>query len=153
MTHHRFFPAIAAAALVLAGGSAWAQSAASPDEPPKARLERFDRQLRELREIVLQARATGKPVEVREAGPDPDVAALQAKFDDLGQSLRSITGQFESHSHDIDLLKKDDAAVRAENAALADRVDKLEKLVTNLTAPPPPPPSTAAAPPTPRPIS
>jgi len=158
MTHRRLLPVFAAAALLLAGGAARAQDAsptdmpagggdrAAPaeraaDEPPKARLERFERQLRELREIVLQARATGKPVEVREAGPDPDVAALQAKFDDLDQSLRAITGQFETQSHDVDLLKKDDAAARAEAAALADRVDKLEKLVTNITAPPPPPPT------------
>ena len=149
MTQRRLFTAFAAAALLMAGAAARAQDASpvdmpaarAADEPSKARLERFERQLRELREIVLQARATGKPVEVREAGPDPDVAALQAKFDDLDQSLRTITGQFETQSHDVELLKKDDAAAHAEAAALADRVDKLEKLVTNLTAPPPPPPS------------
>ena len=154
MTHRRLFPVFAATALLLAGGAARAQDASptdmpatrTADEPSKARLERFERQLRELREIVLQARATGKPVEVREAGPDPDVAALQAKFDDLDQTLRTITGQFETQSHDVDLLKKDDAAAHAEAAALADRVDKLEKLVTNITAPPPPPPSAAAGP-------
>ena len=162
MTIHRsLFPALAAA-MLLAGGLARAQDASptdmpagggdravpaerAVDEPPKVRLDRFERQLREVRQIVLQARATGKPVEVREAGPDPDVAALQAKFDDLDQSLRALTGQFESLSHSVDLLKKDDAAAHAEAAALADRVDKLEKLVTNITAPPPPPPAAEGA--------
>ena len=151
-TQQRLFPVFAAAALLLAGAAARAQDPSpapmpaerAADEPSKARLDRFERQLREVREIVLQARATGKPVEVREAGPDPDVAALQAKFDDLDQTLRSLTGQIETLSHDVDLLKKDDAAAHAEAAALADRVDKLEKLVTNITAPPPPPPGPAA---------
>ncbi len=156
MTHRRLIPALGAAALLLAGGAARAQDASAvdmpaartADEPPKARLDRFERQLREVREIVLQARATGRPVEVREAGPDPDVAALQAKFDDLDQTLRTLTGQIETMSHEVDLLKKDDAAAHAEAAGLADRVDKLEKLVTNITAPPPPPPSAEGAAPT-----
>jgi tol-pal system protein YbgF len=165
MTYRRLIPALGAVALLAAGGAAWAQDASpsqmpanggdrgdrvqtaerTVDEPPKARLDRFEKQLREVRQIVLQARATGKPVEVREAGPDPDVSALQAKFDDLDQSLRSLTGQFETLSHDVDLLKKDDAASHAQAAALADRVDKLEKLVTNITAPPPPPPGAEPA--------
>jgi tol-pal system protein YbgF len=161
MTRFRLIPALLAsstlalAASALSGG-AWAQdpsptpypdgggdrAAPRSDEPAKARLDRFERDLRELRQIVLQARATGKPVEVRDAGPDPDVADLRARFDDLDQTLRGLTGQIETLTHDDALLKQHDAV-------LADRVDKLEKLVTNLTAPPPPPPpaDTAGAPP------
>jgi tol-pal system protein YbgF len=157
MTRIRLLSAVLASSTLALAAQAWGQdpsptpypadggdrAAPRADEPAKARLDRFERDLRELRQIVLQARATGKPVEVRDAGPDPDVADLRARFDDLDQTLRGLTGQIETLTHDVALLKQHDAA-------LADRVDKLEKLVTNLTAPPPPPPPADTAAPAPQ---
>src|ERR1700753_1362665 len=59
-------------------------------EPLDKRLDRIEKQLREVRSIVLQAHATGAPVEIKEAGPDPQVIALSSRFDDLDQNLRAI---------------------------------------------------------------
>ena len=50
------------------------------EENNQHRLERIEKDLREVRSIVLQAKATGAPVEVRTAGSDEQIAALQAKL-------------------------------------------------------------------------
>ncbi|HEY2659338.1 MAG TPA: tetratricopeptide repeat protein [Caulobacteraceae bacterium] len=153
-------PAVATASLLLVGG-AHAQSdtnqrpaavqapAPDPNEPPRRRLDRLEREVNEVRSIVLQARATGHPVEIKDAGPDPEMAALQTRLDDLESTLRSQTGQIEQLSHDIGQAKQDTATAQAAAASLADRLDKLEKQVAALSAPPPPPPpptNDAAAP-------
>jgi len=110
-----------------------------PNEPPKRRLDRLEREVNEVRSIVLQARATGRPVEIKDAGPDPDVVALQSKLDDIETTLRNQTGQLEVMGHDLGLAKQDAADAKAAAAGLADRVDKLEKQLAALTTPPPPP--------------
>ncbi|QUD87134.1 tol-pal system protein YbgF [Phenylobacterium montanum] len=130
-----------------AGGGAAAAPQFDPNEPPKKRLDRLEREVNEVRSIVLQARATGKPVEIKDAGPDPEVAALQTKLDDLETTLRGLTGQVEELGHRADQARQDAATAQAAAGALSDRMDKLEKTVALLTAPPPPPapPANAAA--------
>lgn len=119
--------------------------AASPpsfgqDQETQHRLDKIEKDLHELRAIVLQARATGQPVEVRTASSDDQMAALQSRLDDIDQRLRDLTGQIEVTGHNQDLAKQDLAAAQAQIAALSDRVDKLEKQA----APPAPPPAPAA---------
>ncbi len=99
--------------------------------------------MNEVRSIVLQARATGHPVEIKDAGPDPEMAVIQTKLDDLETTLRNQTGQIEQMSHDLVQAKQDAATAQTAAASLADRLDKLEKQVAALSAPPPPPPPPA----------
>jgi tol-pal system protein YbgF len=56
------------------------------------RLDRDEQTLRDLRQIVLQAKASGKPVEVKDAGPDPALSDMQSKIDDFDQTLRRLNG-------------------------------------------------------------
>ncbi|MDR3511266.1 MAG: tol-pal system protein YbgF [Caulobacteraceae bacterium] len=147
MRKSRFLrPALgAAAALLLASAAA---SALAQDqgyvEPANKRLDRLEKQLREVRDIVLQAHATGAPVEIKEAGPDPQVIALTSRLDDMDQSIRGITGQIEVMQHDLALARKDAETAQAQSAALSDRLDKLEKQVAALAPPPPAAPGAGA---------
>ena len=110
---------------------------ASVDQSLRDRLDRLEKQLQEVREIVLQARATGKPIEIKEAGPDPMVTALAGRLDDMEQSLRGVNGQVDDLTHQLDLARKDASDGKAEIAALSDRLDKLEKAVAAMAAAPP----------------
>ena len=69
---------------------------------------------------------------------------MQAKLDDIDQTVRSMTGQIEVLSHDLDEAKKTVAATHDQTVVMADRLDKLEKQVELLASPPPPPPGPAA---------
>ena len=146
---HALILLLSTAVLSGAAAAAFAQAEAgdAPRETSDARIDRLEKQLREVREIVLQARSTGQPVEIKEAGPDPQVTALSAKFDDMDQTLRSLNGQIESLTHDVELAHKDADDAKAANAALSDRLDKLEKdVAAQAAAPPPPPPEAAQTP-------
>ena len=77
------------------------------------RLNKIERDLREVRDIVLQARSTGQPVVIKEAGPDPEVASLRARLDDFDQALRQLTGQIEVLTHDLDQARKEVATLKA----------------------------------------
>ena len=146
---HVLVLALSTTALVCASVPVFAQAEAGdafPRDSSSSRLDRLEKQLREVRQIVLQARATGQPVEIKEAGPDPQVTALAAKFDDMDQTLRSVNGEIESLTHDIAQAHRDADDAKAAAAALGDRLDQLEKQVATLAAPPPPPPQADAGP-------
>jgi tol-pal system protein YbgF len=132
---------LSATALMTASVTALAQPEAG-DAPPRdttaARLDRLEKQLHEVREIVLQARSTGQPVEIKEAGPDPELTALSAKFDDMGQTLSSVNAQIETLTHDLAEARRSADDAKAQTAALAARVDALEKQVASQAAAPPP---------------
>jgi tol-pal system protein YbgF len=106
------------------------------------RLDRDEQTLRDLRQIVLQAKASGAPVTVKDAGPDPAVTELQSKFDDFDQTLRRLNGQVEQLQHSLDDSK-------TANQDLILRVTKLEGIIQGLqmqgaggqpgNQPPPPP--------------
>lgn len=139
-TLQRLTLALAAAATICGGVPAHAQDHAdAAPEPSARRLDRFEKELREVRQIVLQAHATGQPVEIKEAGPDPQVVALQAKLDDQDAVLRRLTGQIETLSHDLEAARKDSTESHAQIADLTDRLGKLEKAAS--------PPPVAGAPP------
>ena len=130
--------------LALAGSTARAQDARAGDEPSAKRLDRFEKELREVRQIVLQAHATGQPVEIKEAGPDPQITALQGRIDEGDVVARRLTGEIEALSHQLELARHDLDDGRAQTTALADRVERLEKQLATLvpqTAAPPAPPT------------
>jgi TolA-binding protein len=111
------------------------------DDP--GRVDRLEKQVRELRAIVYQARDTGHPVEVRPEGPDPAVTALTQRVDDIEVTLRKLQGALEQANHAADLAKTALDAERTDRTAavqgLLDRVTRLESEVATLTSPPPPP--------------
>jgi tol-pal system protein YbgF len=133
---------VGGAAVTLPARPAFAQS----DED--RRLDRLDKQVRELRAILFQGRDTGQPVVVKPEGPDPEVTALQQRVSDLDDTIRKLNGQIEVLTHDSDEARAAANAVRDQNGELrgelkdlSDRVAKLEGIL----APAPPPPPTQAA--------
>jgi tol-pal system protein YbgF len=137
--------------LALAGGPAMAQRQLDYPQPAvpdpdgselltnralERRLERDEKALRDLRQIVLQARAQGAPVEVRDAGPDPQVEALQARINELEDTLRRQTGQLEVMTHNADVSARTASEAKAANAVLAQRLDFDEKQIAALNAAP-----------------
>jgi tol-pal system protein YbgF len=138
-------PALGAAAILLLTNAAPAALAQQQDqtyaEPADKRLDRLEKQLREVRDIVLQAHATGAPVEIKEAGPDPQVVALTARLDDMEQTLRGLNGQFEGLQHDLATARRDAAQANGQVAVLSDRLDKLEQQVAALSPAAPTPPA------------
>ena len=138
---HALVLVLSTGVLAAASAPAFAQAEAgdaAPRDTSAARLDRLEKQLHEVREIVLQARSTGQPVEIKEAGPDPQLTALSAKFDDMDQTLRGLNGQIETLTHDIAEAHRAADDAKAQNAALAARLDGLEKEVAAQAAAPPP---------------
>jgi tol-pal system protein YbgF len=127
-------------------GPSPAAASASYQKSNDKRLQRIEKDLHELRAIVLQAKETGQPVQVRTAASDDQMIAMQAKLDDIEQTVRSMTGQIEVLNHDLDEAKKSVAATHDQTVVMADRLDKLEKQVESLASPPPPPPVAEASP-------
>jgi tol-pal system protein YbgF len=118
-------------ALAASAGVAQAQNSGAD-----RRFDRMERDLRTLQSIVMQAQATGQPVVVKPEGPDPAVTALQARVDDLEQTLQRINGQVETVTHELDQAKRADAAAEAERRAQADllneRLARIEAQLVNL---------------------
>jgi tol-pal system protein YbgF len=101
--------------------------------------------LRELRQIVLQAKAQGNPVVVKDAGPDPEVVELQGQVNDLTETLRRQTGQMETLGHDAALAAKSAADAQDALKALAARLDAVEKQLAAAQSPGGPPAPGASA--------
>ena len=123
---------IAAAALALSGLVLVLPAGAQQTDTDR-RLDRIEKQLHETRAIVFQGRDTGQPVVVKPDGPDPAVTALQARVDDMDQTVRRLSGQVEVATHDLDEARHNaqqahDSVIelRAQLQALTDRVAKLE---------------------------
>jgi len=91
------------------------------------RLQRDEQALRDLRQIVLQSKAQGNPVTVKDAGPDPEVEALKQRINDLEETLRRQTGQLQEAAHNADLAAKAAADAAQANQALAQRLDRIEQ--------------------------
>jgi tol-pal system protein YbgF len=91
------------------------------------RLQRDEQALRELRQIVLQSKAQGNPVTVKDAGPDPEVEALKQRINDLEETLRRETGRTEEIARSAQLAAKTAADAAQANQALAQRLDRIEQ--------------------------
>jgi tol-pal system protein YbgF len=129
-------------ALVLAAALAAGARAQTSLDP---RIDRLDKQVRELRAIVFQGRDTGQPVIVKPDGPDPAVEALGSKFDELQQAVRSLSGQVEELTHDLAEAKRQNAAAHDAETELRGEVKVLSDQVAKLQAPPAPAPSSPDA--------
>ena len=115
------------------------------------RIDRLEKTIKTLQAVVFQAQATGQPVVVKPEGPDPEIAALRQRIDDIDESRRGLTGQIETLTHDVQEATRARAADQADAAArirtLNDRIAKLETDLAAAQAPPttaldttPPPP-------------
>ena len=134
----------AAAGLVLAAAP-MAFSQTPMEDPLDARdakrVDRMEKVVRELRDIVFKAQRTGAPVVVQPADTDARMADLASKVGDLEQTLTRLNGSLEAATHEADVAKRDNAALTAQVKALNDRLTAAEqKLAEAATAAPAPPP-------------
>jgi tol-pal system protein YbgF len=125
------------------------------------RMDSLQKQIRDLRTIILQARDSGQAVGVRiDTDPDPAVLALTPRLDDLEQSARTINSQLETLTHDLQIARKAASDARDDAHSLQERLDKLdtrlqivEGIQRGLSAPAPavvaPPADTGQGPPPP----
>ena len=173
MNSRVLWAATAASVIALAAAtSGWADS--KPVDPTEKRFQGLEKQLRQLREIVLQAKDTGQPIQVRVTNePDPQLETLQQRLDDLEQAARTRNDQIDSATHDLEVAKKSAADLQAELKLVEEHISKLEAQLksdeqaaataaanpaapagaglgagsgANGSVPPPPPPPQAAAP-------
>jgi len=114
----------AAAAIVLIAVPALAQT--PMDDPLDARdarrVDRMEKVVRELRDIVFKAQRTGAPVVVQPADTDSRLADLATRLNDLEQSLTKLNGTLEVATHELDQTRRDNAALKAQVKALGDRL-------------------------------
>jgi tol-pal system protein YbgF len=118
----------ASAAAVLALGLAGAALAEKkPEDPVEKRFQSIEKQVKQLREIVLQAKDTGQPVQVRVSSePDPTLEALSNRVDDLEQAAKTRNDQIDTLTHELETARKADADDKAQIKALEDRLAKAE---------------------------
>lgn len=99
------------------------------------RVDRMEKVVRELRDIVFKSQRTGAPVVVQPADTDARMAELGNRISDLEQSLTRINGSVESATYELELAKRENQTLKAQVRDLNDRLAVAEKSV----APPPPP--------------
>jgi tol-pal system protein YbgF len=130
------FAAFTALLLLGSASAAFAQDEDRPREKDPVRelgksvdkrMDRLEKQIREMRQIIVQARSTGQPVDVRIAtDPDPAVLALTPRLDDLEQSARTLNSQVETLTHDLDTARRAAADAKDQVRTLNERLDKLD---------------------------
>jgi tol-pal system protein YbgF len=146
-----------AAALVAAPLAATVAFAQTPMEDPldardAKRMDRMEKVVRELRDIVFKAQKTGAPVVVQPADTDSRIAEQADRIADLEKSLTRLNGSLDAATHDLDQAHRDNAALKAQVQALSDRLTADEQKVADAAAaqagppPPPEPPPQAADP-------
>jgi len=126
----------------------------SMDDPLDARdakrVDRMEKVVRELRAIVFQAQKSGSPVVVQPADTETRMGELANRIGDLEQSLTKLNGALETTTHDLDVARRENAALGAQVKSLSDRLAVAEK-ATQATAPQPdaapvaPPPAANSA--------
>ena len=134
----------AAAAVALFATPSFAQT--SMDDPLDARdakrVDRMEKVVRELRDIVFKAQKTGGPVVVQPADTDARMADLATKIADLEGSLTKLNGSLETTGHELDQAKRENTQLKAQVKALSDRLaadeqKAAEALATAAAATPP----------------
>ena len=160
MTRQRLRLFGAAAAILVAAVPAAAAFAQTPmDDPLDARdakrLDRMEKVVRELRDIVFKAQKTGAPVVVEPADTDARLGELANRLNDLEQTLKRVNGSLDATTHDLDQARRENVALRAQIKALTDRVTEDERKLADAAqaaqaaAQAPPVPAAQAAPPQP----
>ena len=123
----RPFCSLALGLMLAIAATAPGHAQSKTDDPVEKRFRDIEKQLRQLREIILQARDTGQPVSVRvTSGPDPALDGLQMRLDDLEQAARTRNDQIDTLTHDLDVAKKDAADAHTEARSLEQRLDRIE---------------------------
>jgi tol-pal system protein YbgF len=126
---------VAAAVLVIAA-PALAQT--PMDDPLDARdakrLDRMEKVVRELRDIVFKAQKTGGPVVVQPADTDSRLADLSQRLGDLEQTLTKLNGTLETTTHELDVSRRENGQLRAEVKALSERLAADEQKAADLVA-------------------
>lgn len=124
---------LAALLLMSAAPAAFAQSDSDKDpvkelaKKSDKRMDSLQKQIGNLRQVILQSRATGQPVDVRIAtDPDPAVLALTPRLDDLEASARTLNSQLETLTHDLEIARKAATDAKDQVRALNERMDRLD---------------------------
>jgi tol-pal system protein YbgF len=109
------------------------------DERSDKRLDRVEQTLREMRAILYQGRDTGKSVVVQPAETQGQIEALTNRVSDLESTLRRLNGQIDQVSADVAAIHRETTgavaaqqAANGQNAALARRLDAVEKQLATL---------------------
>ena len=127
----------AAAALVLVTAPT-AFSQTPMDDPLDARdarrVDRMEKVVRELRDIVFKAQKTGAPVVVQPADTDARMADLAARVGDLEQSLKRMNGSMEATTHELDLARRETTTLLAQVKTLTERLITAEKATAEAAA-------------------
>jgi tol-pal system protein YbgF len=150
----------ALAVVVLLCGTGVAAAAAAQDERPvtseelakrdkamRERIDKLEKVVRNLREVIVQSRDTGQPVQVRiAADPDPEVVGVKRRIDDVEGSLAGLNGRLDEIDRNIVQLRRtltDTIAARREQedsiAKLSARIQALEAAAQAAAAAGPPP--------------
>ncbi|HEY0437325.1 MAG TPA: tol-pal system protein YbgF [Phenylobacterium sp.] len=142
----------AAAAIVLVAAPALALAQTPMDDPLDARdakrVDRMEKVVRELRDIVFKAQKTGAPVVVQPADTDARMADLATKIGDLEQTLTRLNGSLETTAHELDQSRRDNAALKAQLKSLSDRLAADEQKATEALVAAQGAPAAAEPPPT-----
>jgi len=106
------------------------------DDPLDARdakrLDRMEKVVRELRDIVFKAQRTGAPVVVQPADTDSRLSDLAQRLGDLESTLTKLNGTLETTSHELDVSRRDNAQLKAQVKALSDRLAADEQKAAEL---------------------
>jgi tol-pal system protein YbgF len=143
----------AAAAIALIAAPSLAQT--PMDDPLDARdakrVDRMEKVVRELRDIVFKAQRSGSPVVVEPADTDARLADISTRISDLEGTLTKLNGSLETTTHELDQAKRENAQLKAQLKSLTDRVSAAEQKATEVAAAAPaaaPEPPAASADPT-----
>lgn len=143
----------AAAALALAAASAITPALAQTpmDDPLDARdakrVDRMEKVVRELRDIVFKSQKSGAPVVVQPADTEARMAEQANRIGDLEQSLTRLNGSLETATHELDQARRANAALQTQVKLLADRLAADEQKAADAVAAAAPPALPASAPP------
>jgi tol-pal system protein YbgF len=134
-------------ALMLMAAPAMAQT---PMEDPldardARRVDRMEKVVRELRDIVFKAQRTGAPVVVQPADTDARMAELSQRIGDLEQSLTRINGSLETTQNELTLARRENETLKTQVGDMTARLTAAEQRVAEPPAPPEPPAEAAAA--------
>jgi tol-pal system protein YbgF len=143
---------VAAAVLAIAAPATWAFAQTPMDDPLDARdakrLDRMEKVVRELRDIVFKAQKTGAPVVVQPADTDSRLGDLSQRLGDLEQTLTKLNGTLETTSHELDVTRRENGELKAQLKALSERLAADEQKAAELAqAAPPAAAAAVAAPP------
>jgi len=132
-----FRPAAFAVILSLAASPAFSQAdpltedlGRTLDQRSDRRLDRVERTLREMRQMLLQGRETGQPVVVQPAGTDAQIAILTQRVADLEETLRRVNSQIDVTASEITNLRRE----TGQGSALNTRLETLERQMGEIRA-------------------